>query len=629
MSWPKVTDAALGAPSMPPATEEHGSTPTDAQIDHRLSPSSLPIAIPALLPPPPPVSSFGHFDKDSIGATDGSISETHTRYIHLLNHALPRPQAPHTSDLTPGFEFELSPQTVADGRQRVVSAPHVYSTSPRSPLALSTSPDSPPRRRSAQFPPVNAGGSPSSPPLGTNAGHYLATHSRRRRSSASLSTSPGSSSNTGAAPLFGSLVGSFEHSLLAGRLSTLPSLPLPFVLSIGVLGDQGASKALKCPAHLNLPLGAFYYAGTDGNTSSSPYVGTVDLEAHYLSLLQPTLDDAGVRSHTSSSNRKLPKFPGYQVPCRGQVQLVVKNPNSTAVKLFLIPYDLTGLDRQGQGGKTFLRQKSYTIEDEVGDASIAKGKLRYAVHLQFCSPPSKTRSNEASIHKNSRIQSNEPRYYLHGNVRVVFASRALDSTEKLKIVAEGPQGIIDKIGPDGEAAHHSYAAYGGPSAEWDMARRKAQEREKLRKLVDACPRSPDRVCATTAQMAARTSSGSGTPQHDPNGTTFDSSLTSSTATTPSRSTTPFAPFSDIASLAFAAPFSFTAVSDALPASGENELQRELWHSRGREQREVLTRDPLTPSDSTDFVTKRRPLRSTSRSGLSSTRPPSREEDCGR
>ncbi|KAM0754620.1 hypothetical protein T439DRAFT_377075 [Meredithblackwellia eburnea MCA 4105] len=358
--------------------------------------------------------------------------------------------------------------------RRVVSAPFAYSTSPQSPLSgghgflhpLDTSyPSSPTGRNSRSstrqsYPLTSRALSPSS--------RLLPSPKSKRRRSVTLSTSAGASSTP-----FGAFVGSYENSLLTGRMSTLPSHRLPFFASIGVLGSPDSLLKLRCPPHLNVEFGVFFYDGTDGAQMSSPYVGTIDLESHYHSLLRPpsSLDNLHSQSveppisgvSQAPTPRRIPKFPGYRVPSRGQVQLVIKNPNATAVKLFLVPYDLTGLDRDGNGGKTFLHQKSYLVEEESDQSAR---RLRHAVHLQFCSPPSSSTS--------------EPHFYLHGNVRVVFGSCALNMKEKLRVVTEGPNGPIG----DGSASSTTidFAAYRGPGAEWELARKKAKAREKLSHL---------------------------------------------------------------------------------------------------------------------------------------------------
>ncbi|KAL8292858.1 hypothetical protein RQP46_000552 [Phenoliferia psychrophenolica] len=278
-------------------------------------------------------------------------------------------------------------------------------------------------------------------------------------------------------------------------MSALPSLPLPFLAAIGVLGAPDSPPRLRCPPHLNVEFGAFFYAGPEGtqHSGASPYVGTIDLEAHFLARLAATapatdfpLPPLPPPSFTSSTNHskstaRPPKFPGYRVPQRGQVQIIVKNENSTAIKLFLIPYDLTGLDRGGLGGKTFLRQKSYTVDvDGSDDPSTPprKGRLRFAVHLQFCSPPSSSPSSsnldpKSHHHPPPPPKAEPPSYYLHQTIRVVFASRALDSTEKLRVEAEGPQGALPNHEGLGDEV---FAPYKGPGVNWEMARKKAKVR---------------------------------------------------------------------------------------------------------------------------------------------------------
>ncbi|SCV70801.1 BQ2448_3563 [Microbotryum intermedium] len=404
--------------------------------------------------------------------------------------ALSPTSPPGVRRLSPSF----SPSSLTSGAspfaRRVVSAPQVVVGSPRSPLADEThsfhvAGPGTRRKSSAQYPPprpaatnVNA----SSASL-TSSLYPSPQSSRRRRASASAhSISLGTSSAMSwsmppAVVPHGSFVGSFEQSVVTGRLSALPSLPLPFLASIGVLGGTDAPSRLRCPPHLNIPFEAFFYSGPEGAKGSSPYVGTIDLEAYYCSLLHAdkSQGDEPVLAAADGpipSKPSLPRFPGYRVPVRGQVQLIVKNPNSTAIKLFLILYDLSGLDRQRQGGKTFVRQKSYAFE--ASDAST-KGRLRYAIHLQFCSP-----AMVSSSASGNKVQ--DPHYYLHGNVRIVFASRALDLSEKLRVVAEGPHG-------EGDLTSLDFAPYAGPGAEWEMARTKAKQREKRRSAAVARPRT--------------------------------------------------------------------------------------------------------------------------------------------
>lgn len=254
--------------------------------------------------------------------------------------------------------------------------------------------------------------------------------------------------------------GSYENSLINGRMSILSSASFAFRCAVGVLGAGG-----DCPPHLkNIPLAAFFYDEGAGEDQASPqgspnpretahggrrpYVGTIDLESFFIA----QLDAATAGSGSIAAVPALPKFPGYQIPAIGQLQLSIQHaPGGTSAgsmsKLFLIPYDITGLHRSGQGGRTFQRQKSYLAPDD----GQTKETLRDAVHLQFCSPPQSSASSASP---------SSPSYYLHGTIRVVFGSSAY---QKLRIVNEGPA----EFGP-----------YKGSST-FSMARKKARARQRV------------------------------------------------------------------------------------------------------------------------------------------------------
>lgn len=180
----------------------------------------------------------------------------------------------------------------------------------------------------------------------------------------------------------GSFVGSYEESILNGRMSQTPSKPLDFTATIGVLGMGKCKSSLRCPPHLTVPFPAYFYSET------SPYVGQIDVEQ---------LD-----GEKSNSKR------GYRVPAEGRLQIIIQNPNKTAVKLFLIPYNVSDMPAQS---KTFFRQKHYDAAD--GD------KLRYAIHVQICSP-------------------SQGKYYVHKSQRVVFANRVPDGKQNLRVIDQGP-----------------------------------------------------------------------------------------------------------------------------------------------------------------------------------------------
>lgn len=284
------------------------------------------------------------------------------------------------------------------------------------------------------------------------------------------------------------------------------SKPLIFDAEIGVLGMGRCKPSLRCPPHVHVKFPAHFYdfhaidptasASNAGSTAAlgSPYVGTIDLEAHYHNLLL-TKRLAALNTDVISSTEPsdLPSFPGYAVPPKGQIQLIVKYPDLNAVKLFLVPYDLTDMQ---PGTKTFVRQKttarpgpatttaaSSSDETQSGNrASPANPRtptreaLRFAIHLQFCCPPVKAQHDDRQAgfdgidsnrfrnraeagHNDSRTSSKKsaksPKIFLHKTIRLVFGARALDSSEKL----------VDQIETPGQGSLR-FSSYSGPDEEW-------------------------------------------------------------------------------------------------------------------------------------------------------------------
>jgi hypothetical protein len=281
------------------------------------------------------------------------------------------------------------------------------------------------------------------------------------------------------------MVGSYEESILRGRMSTTPSRPLDFVAQIGVLGLGKCKASLKCPAHVTLSFPAVFYSyantmhGRPGRSEDgpSPYVGLIDLEnglpnqdemneskrkrAHTNLEHAPPADidvdmlDSQATTQPSERDRRRaqkqkrrstsPRAPpggSYRIPEKGQLQIIIKNPNKTAVKLFLVPYDLAGME---PGTKTFIRQISYSagpIHDSVIsspqlkalDAAKERQTLRYLVHLHICSP-------------------SRGRFYLYKSIRVVFANRVPDGKEKLKNEIKWPEPKWSIYKPGRESVH--------------------------------------------------------------------------------------------------------------------------------------------------------------------------------
>ncbi|CAG8284021.1 unnamed protein product [Penicillium nalgiovense] len=299
------------------------------------------------------------------------------------------------------------------------------------------------------------------------------------------------------------MVGSYEESILRGRMSMNPSKPLDFMAQIGVLGKGQCKGHLKCPPHVTVPFPVVFYSyPTSGfgrsisDDNPSPYVGQIDLE-NSLPKENPNStrrrrrhpSPAGPREGTPATggandsptcsaesrrrrekkNRRSesPKCPpggSYRIPQQGQLQIIIKNPHKTAVKLFLVPYDLSDME---SGTKTFIRQRSYSAGPIIDmplsarknfgtdrpEASLNptedpqdKPTLRYLIHLNICCPA-------------------RGRFYLHSTIRVVFANRVPDGKEKLRNEIQTPEPRYTPYKPSRETSISSNA---GPNTRLRM-----------------------------------------------------------------------------------------------------------------------------------------------------------------
>ncbi|THW32980.1 hypothetical protein D6D25_05457, partial [Aureobasidium pullulans] len=151
------------------------------------------------------------------------------------------------------------------------------------------------------------------------------------------------------------MVGSYEESILRGRMSTTPSKPLDFVAQIGVLGKGDCKPSLKCPPHVAIPFPAVFYSyasGTSTDPEPSPYVGMLDLEntlkkpddpealaarrrrkhqehSHTISKHHDTShtshdDETSRQRRQHKMSRRINSLPGgsYRIPEIGQLQII-------------------------------------------------------------------------------------------------------------------------------------------------------------------------------------------------------------------------------------------------------------------------------------------------------------------